>query len=165
MKSDTRIAGPWAWPEPLPQVVRDPLHGNVLYDWQQEIIDIISGEPDDRKIYWYWEPDGCAGKTSLIKHILLNHDASFFQGGKKDIAYAYKGQKVCIFGFSKTNEGKVSYDAIESLQDGLIFSSKYESSYKIFNQPHIICFANWPPEIDAVSADRWVVREIRPSDV
>lgn len=160
MKSETRIAGPWSYPRPLPKKVVDPLHDKTLYHWQQEIINLITAEPHPRYIYWYWEPTGGVGKTDFIKHVLLNYDAKFFQGAKRDIAYAYNGQEICLFGFSRTTEGKISYDSIESLKDGLIFSGKYESDDKVYNRPHVICFANWEPEVDAISLDRWIIKRI-----
>lgn len=171
-KEHTRIEGPWAYPVPLRGVVpRCPLRGLALYKWQLDLFrDLGIGEnlgyglkdtdidPDDRKIIWIWDPEGCTGKSKTTRYICLNYNACMFQGGKKDIAYAYKGQKICIFMFSRTTEGKVSYDAIESLTDGMVFSAKYESNMKLYEYPHVICFANWPPDESALSKDRWDIR-------
>jgi hypothetical protein len=161
IKSESRIAGPWHWPQQFGDVkVDDPLEGLDLYEWQEQVLDIIKKEPHKRNIYWFWEPVGAAGKTSLIKHVLLNYEPAFFQGKGNDIAHAYNGQKVCIFGFSRSQDGRVSYHAIEALKDGLVFSGKYESGQKLHNIPHVFVFANWPPEEEEMSADRWVVTNI-----
>lgn len=97
----------------------------------------------------------------FCKHLIIKYDAEFFQGGaKKDIAYSYRGGKICVFDFSRDTEGHISYDAIEALKGGLVFSAKYESGVKIYEQPHVLCFANWEPNIDSMSDDRWVIRKI-----
>lgn len=161
MKNDSRIWGPYIYPEPPCQPVIDDLDGVELYDWQIEIINKIEGPVDKRKIHWYWEPNGNVGKTIFTRHLLIKYKCAFFQGGKKsDIAYAYNGEPICIFNFPRTSEGHISYDAIEGLKDGLVFSAKYESRYKIFNRPHVIVFANFEPDYSALSSDRWDVNYI-----
>lgn len=160
-KEDTRIWGPWVYPEPPSVGIDDPMKDLTMRPWQQDIIDIIEGPVHSRHIYWYWEPVGCVGKTVFCKHLIVRYDAQFFQGGsKKDIAYAYKGGQIVLFNFSRDVEDKVSYESIESVKDGLIFSGKYESGVKMFAQPHIVCFANWLPQVERMSLDRWIIRQI-----
>ncbi len=55
----------------------------------------------------------------------------------------------------------VSYHTIESIKDRLFQSGKYESKDVILEfHPHVFCFANYPPDYDKMSADRWHVVEI-----
>jgi len=158
-KNESRIWGPWVYPEPPGAKPKDPMEGLTLFDWQEDLIRTITGPVDPRTIVWYYDPEGGKGKTWMAKHILLNYEACFFQGGKKsDIAYSWNGEPVCIFNFARQLEGHVSYDAIESLKDGLIYSAKYESKAKLYNQPHVIVFANWLPDQTALSEDRWDLR-------
>ena len=35
-------------------------------DWQQDIIKIIEAEPDDRKVYWFWETVGNIKKLHFV---------------------------------------------------------------------------------------------------
>jgi len=42
----------------------------------------------------------------------------------------------------------------------MIYSSKYEGGYKLFNSPHVIVFANAEPKYEALSGDRWKVFNI-----
>lgn len=138
-----------------------------LRPWQQQIIDIIKEEPDDRTIHWFWEGEGNVGKTALTKYILATQaNVHYFSGGKaNDIAFqVIKNNwdpEICIFNFPRTAEGAVSYNAIEQLKDGLIFSSKYEGGVKMFNPPHVLIFANWLPDQNTLSIDRWNIVQLK----
>lgn len=165
-KSDTRIAGPFKYPAPIDdEATKDPLEGKELYEWQRKITEIIQSEPDDRKIYWIFDPEGRKGKSSFFKHLLLNQHIygkmDMYQNAKKaDIACAFKGARTQLFAFSRTIEQYISYDAIESVKDGMIFSSKYESGAKISNINHVICIANFQPNYETMTRDRWEVIEL-----
>lgn len=161
-KTDTRVHGPYYWPEPIQPGVLDPLLGKVYYTWQKEIIEEIQKHPDPRKIFWYWETTGNVGKSDFCLHLILNYNAVVYDGAKKDILHAHKGQTVVIFDFDRMKEGTmVSYAAMESLKKGFCFSGKYESGMKVYPKPHIFVFANWPPIMEGtLSEDRWVVKEI-----
>ena len=41
-----------------------------LRPWQQKVIDILSDDPDDRTVHWFWERNRNVGKTALTKYIL-----------------------------------------------------------------------------------------------
>jgi len=128
-----------------------------LYAWQQEIVDIISTEPDDRTIYWFYDSIGNCGKTQLTKYLCAKHGAMLVDGKKNDILYGCCEMETdCyIFNFSRSVEDYVSYDSIEKLKDGLYYSSKYESKMIIRNSPHILIFANFLPDMAKLSMDRW----------
>lgn len=165
-KTESRVRGPYSNYINFP---KDPLKGKELYNWQKEIIEIIKGEPDERKIYWYYEKVGNRGKTSLAKHICLNNEDTIYISGKaKDMKYAItmrelenKKTKTCILDFARTRENYISYEGIEEIKNGIFFNTKYESKMIIMDTPHIIIFANYEPEIEALSLDRWVIREIQ----
>ena len=70
------------------------------------------------------------------------------------------GPRCLHFQFSTHIRGAVSYNAIEQLKDGLVFSSKYEGGVKMFNPPHVIIFANWLPDVKTLSEDRWNIVNI-----
>lgn len=156
-KDDTRIEGPY---DHSTEFIKT-LALNSLYPWQQDLLKMLEQPADDRTILWLWDKPGNIGKTQLAKYLLVHHKAAYFSGGRAcDIAYCYTGQKICIFNFSRSKEGNVSYDAMESLKDGVVFSPKYESKIKIFNSPHVIVFANFAPNNAALSKDRWDIRKI-----
>lgn len=148
--------------------VKDPLEGKILYDWEKELIDIINGPVDDRKIYWYWSREGGFGKTQFAKHLCITRkDVLFLSGKASDVKcgiaqWIEKGKDLncAIFGFTKSLEKFISYEAIENAKDGIFFSGKYESGMIVYDQPHVICFANFPPDKNKLSKDRWVISNI-----
>lgn len=147
--------------------LKDPLEGKELYPWQKEVIAICDQEPDDRTIYWYWEPDGATGKTALAKHLCIHYDALMLSGKAADIKYGVsqwqekgKNTHVFVFNITRTKEDFVSYEALESVKDGIFFNGKYESGMCMFNPPHIFVFANFEPKYEAMSKDRWKVVRI-----
>lgn len=164
-KSEGRIEGPWVKGFPLP--VRDPLQGKTLYKWQQYVVDLVSDEcTDDRIVHWYWDSSGKKGKTALAKHLFLKWPGKvLYLGGKSaDVKYAVAKHisdgnelRVAFFNLSRTQEQYVSYQSFEELKDGIIFSSKYESGNVVFNSPHIVVFANFAPNLERLSMDRWKV--------
>jgi len=46
---------------------------------------------------------------------------------------------------------------LESIKNGLIVNTKYETGSKLFNSPHIIVFSNMSPDVSAMSMDRWKI--------
>lgn len=155
---------------PEAKKLKDPLEGKTLYKWQQDIITILNGEVDERVIYWYWEPTGCVGKTSFVRSWCLKHPNTIMLSGKANdikagVSFHIKLKKeldVAFFHFTRSNEEFVSYEALEAVKDGIFFSGKYESSMVQFDPPHIIVFANFEPNYDKLSKDRWVIVEITP---
>ena len=60
-----------------------------------------------------------------------------FENGKSaDIKYAYDGQRCVVFDLSRSQESHVNYEVIESVKNGVVFSTKYESQMKVFKTPH-----------------------------
>jgi len=152
-KEETHVSGPW-------NQDKKPINIDYKIDqkWQQDLIEIIKQEPDHRKIFWFYDEIGGKGKTNMAKYLVDNHDACYLNcGGAGDIAYFYDGQPVVVFDYPRTLEGRISYDSIESLKNGILFSKKYESKVKRFDKPHVIVFANFEPDEERLSKDRWVI--------
>ena len=147
-KDETKIAGPFIYDKSKePQYTAEELEliaPEHLYKWQQEAIKIASSKPDRRTIHWFFEEDGDVGKSELVRHLLYYHKFGLIDGKKKDIMCSIVGDdgkkpimKGYVFNFSRDKEGKVSYDSMESIKDGLIFSSKYKSTGGIIPPVHI----------------------------
>lgn len=143
-----------------------------LRPWQAEIRDMCLLEPEikNTQIYWFWESKGNVGKSAFVKYMLVKHNALVTQSGYKtdilkfvfqtDIEY----HTMVFFDIPRTQKGKISYSALENIKSGLVSNTsetKYKTNIKVFNSPHVIVFANFPPEKpEFLSKDKWVIREI-----
>lgn len=157
-KEDTRISGPWDHTSVWIHVITE------LYPWQQAVVDMIKVKcEDDRKIFWLYDEIGGMGKTSFTKYCNVKIGASIVRGGAlKDIAFSLpESPKIVIFDITRSQESRVNYEALEAVKDGMIFSAKYESRMKVFNSPHVIVLANFPPDKEMLSADRWEIINLR----
>lgn len=166
-KEETRIWGPWCYPEPLGPPVQDEMEGLTLKPWQIKINEILDGPKDDRTIYWFFDQGFGSGKTTFIKHLLVRRHCAYMSiASAKDIAFAWNGEPIVILGFpADTNDDDIPYKAIEDLKDGLIFSAKYESSAKLYTRPFVLVFANRRPNIFKMDPSRFVQIETTEQNV
>lgn len=131
----------------------------VLRPWQEKLAKELSFEADDRRIIWVYDTKGNMGKSWFSHWLEAARGATRFENGAtRDIAHIWNGAPIAVFDFSRTVEGRLNYGVLESLKNGSIMSSKYDSCIKHFGTPHVVCFANWPPNREAMSADRWSIR-------
>lgn len=136
-----------------------------LRPWQSQILKTLN-EQNDRQVLWIYDEPGNTGKTYLAKCIVSQYDGIYFTNSKSsDIFYAYKSQTHVVFDFSRCKDGFIVYSTIESLKNGIYFSSKYESSQNIFEPPKIIILSNFLPDRKMLSADRWQVYEVKKENV
>lgn len=151
-KNETRISGPW-------DKNKKPLKEIKIYGWQKTLEKKLLEIPDERSIYWYWDNEGKKGKTTFCKYMIAEHGASYVSNARtSDIAFSLKDDpKIILFDFSRSLENRVNYGALEQCKNGLVFSAKYESKLKIFDTPHIVVFANFYPNLEKLSIDRWEI--------
>lgn len=163
-KEETRSAGPWAYNV----IIKKPLDIiSELRPWQMDIVKLINQKANNRTIMWYWEQEGNVGKTTLAKYLAIKHGALYLTGKASDAKYAVQqwiksGKRLncVIFGYTRSMEDFVSYEAIEAIKDGIFFSGKYEGGMVIYDSPHVIVLANFEPDRSKLSADRWAITEI-----
>lgn len=132
-----------------------------FFDWQKDIhklwCDFVK-KPEDRTIHWVYSEKGCNGKTALAKYFVANDEFGYLNNAKTSDICFYASQNYCkgyIFDFCRSNEERINYQAIESLKNGIMFSGKYESACVMMDSPFIICMANFPPDTEMLSKDRW----------
>jgi len=132
--------------------------------WQEKLAEEINGDTDDRTIIWYVDKEGGCGKSIFCKWQMAINNAEYFTGGRSaDIIHAWQGGKVIFFDFSRTVEEVTNYQAIEIIKNNMGFSPKFNSTSKLYvDNPHVIIFANWPPNLEALSKDRWRIRYLTP---
>ena len=63
---------------------------------------------------------------------------------------------------SKSDYMEHLYPVLEQFKNGQFFSGKYESKARLFPKPHVIVFANFAPETDKLSMDRWDIIPLEP---
>lgn len=155
-KMETRVKGPWSHASVWVKTI------DILNWWQSEIEKTLLASSDDRSIYWVWDSTGNVGKTTFCKYMAVKHGATVLNNGSfSDLAFAIpENPKIILFDLPRTIEGRVNYSAIEACKNGMIFSGKYESRMKIFNPPHVAIFANFGPDLRAMSLDRWQVIDL-----
>lgn len=138
-----------------------------LFDWQKDIIDIVSNKPEKRHIYWYYSKlYGGIGKSEFCKYLIRKYNAHLIGGDKKDIMTQILGSKgekrisnLYVYNIAKACKG-LSYTALEDIKDGLITSTKYEGCSKVIPIPHIIVFSNFEPDYKKMMPDRFIVRRL-----
>lgn len=138
-----------------------------LYEWQKYVEKLSLTTADDRVINWYWDEKGNVGKSAFIKYMIVKHKVLFCSGGKyTDIMNLVFNQDMdvcnCImFDIPRANRGNVSYASLESIKNGMVCNTKYETGVKVFNSPHLFVFANFPPDdVSQLSNDRWNILKI-----
>lgn len=137
------------------------LNKEDFYPWQKMLYKLLQTKANDRTINWVWDTKGNIGKTAFTRYLGIKERACIIQKGKyADImnhVFNTKNMKIFIVDVPRSSGNNVSYNAIESIKSGIIFNSKYETGQKFINPPHIVVFANYPPDKSKLSADRWNV--------
>lgn len=137
-----------------------------LYPWQRGVEKIVESIPSSRTVYWFWEPIGNVGKSAMVKYLCLKHQAMLISGKSADIKYQIANCKegqypdTILYDIPRSSEGYVNFGAIEEVKNGVFSSTKYESKMVIMPHPHLICFANFEPDLYQMSKDRWKVIRI-----
>ncbi len=156
--------------KPWEQLVIDQLYKNVVWrTWQQDVIDIINGPIDSRKIYWFWEPDGNSGKSFLVKWLFLQYRCILGGGKMADVFHQVTkmfeagplAPTLVLLDIPRSSLDYCNYGAIEKLKDGMVAAGKYDGGQFDFLPPHVLCFANEEPAYEKMSEDRWAVKRLR----
>lgn len=148
----------------FPQEFEDECLHNTWNEW---VFDTVREKPDKRTIHWFWSNKGKVGKTSLVKYLIHHFNAQFATGGKytdiMNLVY-HTDMETCkcvIFLLPKEHKNHISYSALESVKDGLVSNMKsFKNGSKMFPRPHVFVFANYPPETEKLSSDRWNVKHL-----
>lgn len=143
--------------------IRDLLAIDEMYKWQEKILDLLAVRPDrsNKRIIWLYDQKGRAGKTSLARFICAhNNNVLYLNGGYKDMLFGFwlfheqckkrqKEPRMVIINYTRiTNEEFVSYEGIETLDDGIMYNLKYKSRMLIFNYVWIVVLANFAPRME-----------------
>jgi len=154
----------WGFPPPAYKEQID-----CLYTWEKQILAELSIEPDKRTMHWYWEPDGCAGKTTFQKYVFTHYEQVVVLSGKacdmKNGVIQYQEKngclpKIVLINIPRSSLDFVSYTGLEEIKDMFFFSGKYEGGMVCGASPHVFIFANEEPDLHKMSVDRFKIHRI-----
>lgn len=135
-----------------------------LYDWEKDIVELLRSSPNDRTINWFWEPEGCTGKTTFQKYVYGEFENVVVLSGKGSdmkngvLKYFEATQclpKIVLINVPRSCQQYVSYQGIEEIKDMFFFSPKYEGGMVCGASPHVVIFGNVEPDTEKLSSDRW----------
>lgn len=136
-----------------------------LYPWQKDAEALLTAPSiDDRTVHWWHEETGNIGKSAFAKYMVVKHKALYCCSGKYadliNLVFNVNMDecRCIIFDIPRNQGNNVSYSAIESIKNGLICNTKFETGTKVFNSPHVLILSNLPPKLDGLSADRWKIK-------
>jgi len=165
MKEESRVAGPWS---SKPVYLGQDLP-SVLFPWQEDVKTACDEEPDDRTINYVIDEKGNTGKSKFCKLMGFKHGALVLPwartGDILNLVTKLGAKKTYLFDLSRTkpqdwSTGDISA-AMESIKNGYVVNTKYETSAFYMACPHIWCFSNQPPVLSSMSKDRWKLWSIR----
>lgn len=150
-----------------------------LHPWQERLIKMLYTKPDpqNRKVYWFYDLMGNAGKTTFLEILQARDraegrnrmlDFTHFGGMgnaadflRRKIAAGWEAWAVLV-DLARSFEDKDIYGCLECIKNGKINATKYECDLVRFPRPHVVVFANFPPKTSMLSPDRWAIVNITP---
>lgn len=148
---------------------------SILLPWQEKCLSICDSEPDFRTVHWIWEDTGNVGKSQFSRLLCAREKTLVVRGGTAgDLLFIVMSRKeemlsevtTVVWDLPRENEGRVSWNAIEQLKDGLITSTKYESGCLLLPPMNVIIFSNHlPRDAHHISADRLKILKIVGQDL
>jgi len=147
---------------PPPQLVANP----EPRPWQMELEEHLTDDsPDDRTVEFFVDEDGGKGKSWFQRHMLTKYPDKvqlLAPAKRDDMAHTIDIQKsIFLVNVPKTQMEFLQYSLLEQLKDRTVFSPKYSSMMKILTQtPHVVVFSNEFPDMNKMSADRYIVQEL-----
>lgn len=135
------------------------------FGWQTRAAGILEAEPNDRTVNFIVDPVGNSGKSWFCKYALTKYPdrVQVFRIGKRDdLAFCVDIDKdIFLFDIPRGQMMYLQYSVLESMKDRMIFSPKYESSFKILRKvPHVMVFSNEAPDEASMSEDRYNIINI-----
>ena len=139
---------------------------DMLRDDQKSIVNDLVTKCDpirNRCIHWYHEPHGGWGKSFVQKYLVDNCKCVLTGGNEADMlravtAYIELNEYPDIIIVNQQySKDLISYNGLESLSDGMFFSTKYESAMVRFPCCQVAVFSNHPPDLEKMGKDRFKV--------
>ena len=173
LKYDTKVDGPWTnvtWKEPayIPRQFRGLI--DRLWPWQKQVLDSRE-EFNDRVVNMIVDTGGCNGKSTVAALGDLHYGGIDLPpvGDHKELlqcacdilmAKAERDPKLVFVDLPRSLTMDVKkfapfMTAIEQIKKGKVFDMRFHYKEWWFDSPQVWVFANHPPNVDFMSADRW----------
>lgn len=180
-KEETRIDGPWRNDDGTPVRIPRHLRGLQPVGWQKDMVSRIEADKasstGSRRINVVYDPKGCSGKSTVSMLMELQQGCI----GLPPINDAKElMQVICCVLLSRDPKNRNPpavfldlpralekermygiYNAIEQIKNGKAFDTRNKYKCVFFDNPAVWMFMNEMPDLTKLSADRWVVWEIK----
>lgn len=122
-------------------------------------------EQNNRQITWVFDREGGTGKSTFTKWLRFKKGALFVISGKSaDMMQILYNQladgnmgEYCVIDLVRSQDLVFNYTVLEQVKDGIIAKTKYNSSIIDLENVKVIVMANFAPNQEAMTADRWTV--------
>lgn len=135
-----------------------------LRDWQQDLVTLLSADPDSRTVIFVVDLNGNSGKSWFCDWYESRFPKTqvMLPGKKADMAYMLDTDiRVLFMDAPRSKQGEfIQYDFLEDVKNGRVFSGKYESGMKRLDKVHICVMMNEQPDMSKLSADRYMIIEV-----
>lgn len=137
-----------------------------LRDYQQTVIELLDRQSDRGILVWY-DKVGGIGKSYLTRWLHERRIAYYVPPTVKDpksiiqyVCAGYNHEKYIVIDIPRSAKWDESlYCAIETIKDGLIYDTRYTARVRDIWGAGILVLTNTIPQLDALSIDRWDIRE------
>jgi len=129
-----------------------------------------------RQIIWLYDESGGKGKSEMARYLSqqytkgAKYDWLVLSGVRDSREAAHQltsslkngwTSHGIIVDLARTAEhSRQIYEVLECLKNGCITSTKYQGANLRFQIPWVVVMSNWWPNIQALSQDRWDIREL-----
>ena len=171
-KVDTRVAGPWWYPEHK-YTGGDLVPEDKMFPWQKQILMKLNGVAHPREIICIIDEVGNSGKSTFVKTICYRPDSKAIllpiglSAAQMKASLLTAGeQKIYFIDIPRnSNDENKLFDVIEDLKKGHVCSSFHGHYNQMFiNRPHVVLFSNKIPQLFRLSFDMWKLYRIGRGD-
>lgn len=146
--------------------------------WQQDLLDELQNlEPKGKAcgtIVWYWDGEGGCGKSTVVRMISQKYgtDVVILTSGNREgdvaqvlVAATEKNKRLpprVVVDLPASCAGTPNlYSSLDSISNGTITATKYNSDTLIFDVSHVVVLASFLPDTSSMSVGRIEVRELK----
>lgn len=150
-------------------MITEPIERPTL-EWSNVLINELNNAADNRKILWYYDESGGKGKSWTAKYLCQSPEYIIFKrcDGGRNISHIllkhirnHPELKAVIFDLPRSYQDRDIYEVMECIKDRMITSTKYDGVTQLLPKNlHVVVFANFLPERNSMSADRFDIRTL-----